>query len=151
MGPEYELDELDTEDTMVETAYLLEWEETDHDELADYLVQNSFESLDGEEPTQFVYHGEDGRMARAWLDERNGRAALKVTKDIYEEAEADYEDGEVPMALQGVMMHHDAVSLEEYLEPGPDVDVVDEEAVEELQAMDYDTPGGVSTNGSPRM
>jgi len=151
MGPDYELDELNTDDTMVETAYLLEWEETDHDELADYLVQNSFESLDGEDPTQFVYDSDDGRIARAWLDERNGKAALKITKDIYEDTEADYEEGEAPMALQGVMMHHDAVSLEAYLEPGPDIDIVDEEAVKEHQAMEYDTPGGVSTSGSPRL
>lgn len=151
MAPDYELDELDTDGTMVDTAYLLEWEEDDHDELADYLVQNNFEQLDGEDPTQFVYENDDGRLARAWLDERNGKAALKITSDIYEQAEQEYEDGEVPMALQGVMLKHDAVSLEDYLEPGPDTAIIDAEAVEELNEMDYDTAGGVTTDGSPRL
>lgn len=163
MPHNYQLERLDTDGAAVDTAYLLEWNETEYAELEKYLTANEFETTEGFDDVgdqgvaRFVYEedvpsGDTELRAEAWLDPQNGTAALKVCKEIFDEEPDTYDDLEAPMPLQGVMEKHDAVNLNGYLDETIDAqEVVDPEAVEDLKEA-YDQPsGGVVTSGSPRL
>lgn len=150
---EYEFEEIDTEGLAVEEAYGLRWREDDPERFEDYLKQNEFELLGGEQPTQLVYREEDEIRAEAWID--SDTAYLKIYREVFEE-ETEAEsvgERELPLVLRGVMQKRPEISLDEWLSEGLSSEearyLVDEEELVEMDRMES-LEEGVPFGGQPK-